>query len=374
MDLPFSVASEAVDQAAGLSNYTAGAWIWDAVKGELFGAVVLSFVVIGLFGLVRRLPRGWWLALGIPTFFLLFAYGLVAPYQSRLYYDFHPLRNQALLADIHRLMDHEHLPLKAVKVVEASRTTKALDAYFTGVGPSRELVLFDNLVRALTPAEVVEVVGHELGHLRHRNVWIRYALSGLALFGLMGLLAWLLRRLAGPLGLSGPGDIRALPLLFLVTFVLFNLIAPLDAAYSRHEERDADEVALTLTGNPEAFITMQVKLAQANQADVDPPAWVHYWFAGHPSTYKRIGMALWYRDWLKEPRPGGARPFGRAARRSAWRMSRARGVVGTWPSGSPAQARARSSAPPPGSPARIRSSPRRARTQGSPPRSERLTS
>lgn len=312
VDLPFSIASELVDQAAGLSNYTAGRWIWDAVKGEMVGAVILAFVVVGLFGLIRRLPRGWWLALGLPTFFLLFAYGLVSPYQTRLYYDFHPLKNRALVSDIRRMMRHEHLSLKAVKVIDASRTTNAEDAYFTGVGPSRELVLFDTLVKRLTPAEVVEVVGHELGHLRHRHIFVNDALSGAGLFFLMGLLAFVLRRAVGPMKLTGPGDIRALPLLFFTTFLLFNLVQPFRNVYSRGQERQADEVALTLTGNPAAFISMQVKVAEANHADVRPPEWVHLWFATHPSTYERIGMGLWYRRWLTAHlgRRASARPAG----------------------------------------------------------------
>lgn len=300
VSLPFDLWGEALNQRAGLSNYTAGSWIWDLVKAQLLSAAVLSFLVFGLFGLVRRMPRRWWLALGVPTAVLLAVWGLVSPYRARVFHDFRPLDDPALVAHLEGLAEREGFELSAVKVVNASRTTNALDAYVTGIGPSRELVLFDTLVKAMTPAEIEVAFAHELGHLRNENLPLRSALAGLGLLALLWFLARVLRWGGTRFGLEGPGDYRALALLFLAGSLVLLPLGPLQNAWSRHEERRADRVALTLTGNPEAFVTLQTKLARVNRADVDPPRWAVVWFAGHPSVHERIATARWYRSRLRE--------------------------------------------------------------------------
>jgi STE24 endopeptidase len=307
--LPFQIAGEIQDRQAGLSVYTPGAWLWDWAKAQLLNTASFTCIALGLFGLIRRLPRWWWLVLGLPAAGLLVAWGVASPYQARVFYAFSPLEDPALEARLESLAGHGGITLTEVKVIDASRHTTGLNAYVTGLGPSRELVLFDTLLEALTPDEIEAVVAHELGHVARERPVLRYLLGAVALLGLLALLAAVIRAAVPRLRLAGPGDVRSLPLLLLVVSLLFFVLSPLNRAWTRHEERLADRSGLVLTGDPDAFVRLQVALARHNRADVDPAWWVRLWFATHPSVAERIGTAKWYGDWLagradEGPRPG----------------------------------------------------------------------
>ncbi|MDF1563705.1 MAG: M48 family metalloprotease [Deltaproteobacteria bacterium] len=313
--LPLRITAELLRKAEGLSTYTPGAWVWDLVKAELLSALVFAFLIFGLFGLIRRVPRYWWLLLGLPTGLLLFGYGVVAPYRARVFSEFSPLEDARLARRLEAMARAEGLELTAIKVIDASRTTRALNAYITGVGPSRELVLFDTLLAAMTPEEVMAVVAHELGHHRRRDVLLRYGLSaGFIVLGL-AVLAPLLRRGSDRFGLPGPGDVRNLPWLLLL-YALFNLaVRPASNAYGRHEEQLADLAALEIHGDAEATVGMMVKLARENHADVDPPGWAVFWFASHPPLLERIGVALraGREGWFPLQAEAGGRPSAASA-------------------------------------------------------------
>jgi STE24 endopeptidase len=118
------------------------------------------------------------------------------------------------------------------------------------------------------------------------------------LVGLLGVLALTLSRGSRLLGLAGPGAIRTLPLLGLTVAVVLNLTLPLQNYRSRQQELRADRFALTLTGDPEAYISLQVKVARRNKDDLRPSRWVKLWLFSHPPVAERIGLALWYRRWL----------------------------------------------------------------------------
>ena len=178
--------------------------------------------------------------------------------------------------------------------------TRTLDAYLVGLGDRRELVLYDTLLARATPAEIEAAVAHELGHEQHRNDVVTYGLAALALAALLGLLAVVLRRVGPRLGFAGPRDVASLPLLAFTIWLVFTLIQPAAAWRSRRQEREADRAALVLTGDPDAFIRLQVRLARQNRSEIRPPGWVTFWLAGHPSPYERIGAARWYRGWLRQ--------------------------------------------------------------------------
>lgn len=298
VQLPLSIWSELQSQQVGLSNYSTGAWIWDLAKSLSIMAFIFSCLVFGLFGLIRRLERKWWLVLGLPAAGFMLAYGVVAPYRARVFHDFEPLDAPALQLRLEKLATREGLELTAIKVVNASRVTTALNAYVTGVGPSRELVLYDTLLDAMTDEEIEVAFAHELGHHRREDVLVRYSLSGLGLLALMFVLSRVLIWGSKRRGHDGPGDVRNLPLMMASVWLIFLVLRPINLAYSRYEERLADRVSFELVRNPDAFISQQVKLARVNKADVRPSAAVVFWYASHPSVYERIATARWYRDWL----------------------------------------------------------------------------
>lgn len=312
LDVPFSIWHELINRDAGLSTTTSVLWAVDFFKGLSVSALLFTLLVTGLYGLIRRFPRTFWLVLALPVVLASVAYGLLAPYGARLYQQVKPIdqtpyADAALTGRLQSLARAGGVRLDQIRVIDTSRRSRAFGAYLTGFGPTRELVLSDTLLRSATPDEIAVVVAHELGHRENERLWLIYGLAALALVLLLGLLSLVLRVGARLMRLDGPWHLRTLPLVGLTALLLFNLALPLRNMRSREQERAADRYALTLTGDPEAFISIQVRLARRNRADVRPSRWVELWLFGHPSTMERIGAALWYRQWL-ERREGRSAP------------------------------------------------------------------
>jgi STE24 endopeptidase len=185
------------------------------------------------------------------------------------------------------------VPVRDVLVADASRRTRAVNAYVSGFGPTRRIVVYDTLLTEATPDEVVSVVAHELGHAKDNDVLIGTVLGALgtaaaviALF-LLGSWGWLLR-LAG---VTAIGEPRALGLLIAVSTLAGLAAGPAQAFVTRRVEARADAHALALTGAPDTFEAMQRRLSTVNLAEPDPPAWEHILFASHPSTVERMAAA-----------------------------------------------------------------------------------
>lgn len=296
--LPFWIVSETLERRDGLSQYSTVEWIVDLVKGEAITWVGVSLLVFGVFGIVRRAPRWWWLLVGVPAAALLVVQGLIAPYETRLYHLVEPLEDQELGAELVELANAEGLHLSTIGVVEASRTTRRLNALLLGVGPTRELLLYDTLLDAADREAVIVAVAHELGHEGRRHTMARYGMAGLALIAFLFTISRVLLRSQKRLRFKGPGDVRALPLIMLVASLIFLTARPARLALSRHEERLADRAALTMTADPEAFVRLQIMITKANQIDLNPSPLEVFWFASHPPARERIETALWYRSWL----------------------------------------------------------------------------
>jgi STE24 endopeptidase len=242
---------------------------------------------------------------------------VAAPFEARLFRRVAELEDGALRSRLERLADRQGTPLRAIRVVEVGRSTRSMGAYVAGEGPSRELVLTDTLLEAVGPDEVEIAVAHELYHEARRKPAWGHVLSGLALVALLAFIAAVLRLAARPLGLSGPGDIRGLPLVVLVASLVFLAARPVELARSRAEEARADRAALVATSDPEAWIRLQVALTRASRTEVRPPGWAR-WLQSHPSPSERIGTALWYRSWLAGHGPADGSPLpGRAPEPSA---------------------------------------------------------
>ncbi len=315
LGLPLALWQEHLAGQAGLSVYSPGAWAVDAVKSLALGGALFGCLVFGLYGLIRRFPHRWWLLLALPSAGVMVAYGYVEPQLPRLHDEVRSLRpdsprERALGERLRRLARRSGVTLSKIKVLGASRTGRTLGAYVVGLGDQRELVIYDTLLAEATPAELEAVVAHELGHEQHRNDLRTYGLAAGALVLLLWLLAVVLRRASRFVGAAHAGDVLTLPLLAFVLWLVFTLAGPVIAHRSRVQEREADRHGLVLTGDPDAFIRLQVRLARRNQAEVRPPGWVTFWLRGHPSTYQRIGTARWYRGWLREQEQK-SRPTGR---------------------------------------------------------------
>ncbi|MBU8896025.1 peptidase M48 [Corallococcus sp. H22C18031201] len=280
--------SYVLEHRHGLSTYTPGAFAWDLLKGTLLGAAAVVALVIGLYGLARRVRR-WWLVLGVPVAVLMLVASALDPYRARLYFDQAPLPAGTLRTRITGLMARADIAFADVVVEKTSVASRRVGAYFAGQGPTRTIVLNDVIVRELSEDEILAAVAHEAGHVNESR-WPGRIASSLALLALLFAIDRLLRLAQARAwwGATRFADIRTLPLISLLLFFVIILSSPLSGAFSREREREADRYGLRLTGDPQAFRRMLVKAARVNKMDPEPPRWVVLKGMSHPPIGERI--------------------------------------------------------------------------------------
>ncbi len=296
--LPLSYASGyRIEHAFGLSTQTRWAWLLDYAKVRGFWILVYSAAAAGFLGAIGRWPRhGWVVAAGVGI--VVAVLGTIAAPRviDPLFHDFTPLADRELESEIVELGDNAGIDIQRVQVMDASRRTRRLNAYVTGIGATRQVVLYDNLVANAPREELLLVVAHEIGHQRERHVTrgLMSTLPGIV-FG-----AWALSALAGWRArrdhtLTGPADPAGLPLLWLAVSVVLFLSSPISATISRRMEAQADWISLELTRDPDTFVAAERRLAETNLSWITPPEPVVRWFYSHPPVLNRIGMAEYWR-------------------------------------------------------------------------------
>ena len=301
--LPFAWYAGFVRQHAyGLSTETAGQWLADWGKGTAITVVVAALVLWIPYRLLRASPGRWWLWTGLLTAPLTALAMIVAPvWIAPLFDDYGPMRDRALGARIHQLAARAGIPDSRIYEVRKSDETRQVNAYVTGFGGTKRIVLWDTLVDQLEPDEVVFVMGHEIGHfvLRHTLTVI----LGATLLATLSL--YLVHRVAGRLiGLFGHrfgfdrlDDVASLPLLALVGGVVMLATAPAMLALSRWQEREADRFGLEITRDNQAAARAFVRLHDENLAVPRTGLWYRLWRGSHPDLADRIEFSNRYRPW-----------------------------------------------------------------------------
>jgi STE24 endopeptidase len=285
----------------GLSTQTWGAWLEDVAKSAGIGAVIAGAGgAIGL-ALVRRFPRRWWIpGSGIVVLFGVITLWLWPVLIDPLFNEFQPLKKGRLRSEVLALARKADVKVGEVYRVDASRRTTAVNAYVNGIGPTKRVVLYDTLIDDLPPEQVRQVVAHELGHQKHRDLY--RGLLWLALVAPAGV--YLAQRLAETFGRrEGLGDPArkagpsALPAIALAVSLVSFALGSASNVVSRQVEARADSFSLQLTHNPAALIALQRELAERNISDPDPPALLQALFGTHPTTIQRIGIGeAWARE------------------------------------------------------------------------------
>jgi STE24 endopeptidase len=279
----------------GLSSQSLGPWLWDVARGAAIGAALTALGAALLVALIRRFPVRWWIpgsaaVVAITALMVWVAPVLLNPIFNR--FDALP-SDSRLRAEILELANRAGVEVGDVYRVDASRRTTTLNAYVDGLGSTRRVVLYDNLIEGTERPELRSVVAHELGHVANDD--IPRGIGFVALVSAFGLL--LARELSTPLTRRAgapAGTPAALPAYFLGIAVASFVLTVAGNQLSRKVEARADEFALELTGDPRALIDLQERLATANLSDPDPPAAFEFLFGTHPSTVDRIGAAVAY--------------------------------------------------------------------------------
>lgn len=294
VELPLSIWRHERAVEAGLSTQSLGPWLGDVAKATAVSAVYAAIAGLLAMALIRRFPRNWWapgaaLVVGAAAVTLYLQPIVIDP----LFNDFEPLPRGELRADVMRLADRAGVDVGEVYRIDASRRTSAINAYVGGIGHTKRVVLYDNLIDDYPRGEVLSVVAHELGHVKHHDVprgllWI--ALVAPAATFLVQRLA---QRLA-PNALDGrakPGP-EALPAVVLSFALVAFAFTCAGNVLSRQVEARADAFALELTDDPRSFIELERSLAIRNLGDPDPPRLLHALFGTHPTTVERIGYGV----------------------------------------------------------------------------------
>ena len=298
VDLPLGIVAEQRARDVGLSTQDWAGWVADLGKGTAISMVMTAVGAAILMGLIRRFPRSWFgLGAGAVVLFgavsVFFSPVLIDP----LFNKFEPLPQGPLRSEVLALAERSDVEVGEVYRVDASRRTTGANAYVNGLGETKRVVLYDNLLRDFPPDQVRSVIAHELGHVKNRD--LPRGLLWLAIVAPAG--TFLIQRLTQRIDpeatagrAAGPAVLPAAALS--IALVSFGLgIA--GNAMSRQVERAADAYTLELDQNPAALIGLQRELAIRNLSDPDPPGWLTLLFGTHPQTVDRIGHALtWSRD------------------------------------------------------------------------------
>jgi STE24 endopeptidase len=277
------------ERAWGFSTQSVPGWLGDWMKALGLGVAITGVVFMALFGAVRMFPRGWpaVAAIGAATFTIVLSF-LGPVVLEPVFNRFRPLEDAALADELRALSHRAGVPVRDVLVADASRRSTKENAYVSGFGSTRRLVLYDTLLRKAGRDEIRLIVAHELGHRRARHVEVATAIAAVGAAATVLVMWWLIRK--GVVRAS-PDDPRSIPLLLLLAGVLTVAFQPPANWLSRRFERQADRFSLDLTGEREAYVKTERGLALRNLSDLDPDPVRYRFLFTHPPPAERIAMA-----------------------------------------------------------------------------------
>ncbi len=290
--LPLTFWTDYIHEGAfGFRTQGLSGWARDWAVTAGLDWVTVGGVALGGWTLARRLERLWppVASLGVAALIVLFA--LAAPRVIEpLFVQTRPLEAGPVRTEVERVLVRAGVRVDHILVGDASRRTTKENAYVSGLGATRRVVLSDTLLAERTPAEVGLVLAHEVGHLRGADILRRALLGGAGAVVLMYGLAALVRWRAASGRQDGQADPRAAAVVVAVAVLAGVLGMPLALASSRRAEVAADLASLDLTADPAVYEAVHIDLVRANLADPAPPGWATVLWRTHPSPVARLAM------------------------------------------------------------------------------------
>jgi len=291
-----------LERAWGLSTQGAAGFLWDWAKGLALNVALTGAALWIVVAVRSALPGSWPLAAWGATAALLVAYVFLAPVLvDPLFNRFTPVTEPELRERALSVASRAGVNASDVLWVDASRRTRRTNAYFTGLGATKRIVLYDNLKAAAAPDgripselldELEVILAHEAAHWARAHVWKGTALA-VAAFGLFFAILWLVLDRSGAWAVPAalPEGARVAPVALLVASVLSFLLMPAANAVSRSWERSCDADSLALTGKREAYVRAEVELARRNISEIEPSRLAVFWLYSHPPVLERIRLA-----------------------------------------------------------------------------------
>jgi STE24 endopeptidase len=280
-----------IEARHGFNRMSAGLWWGDWAKGLLVSAVLMAVAGGGAFWLIQAAPGSWWLwvwalFIGLSVLLMYLSPILIEP----LFFKLQPLESDGLEDDVRALAERAGVHVSRVFTVDASRRSGHSNAYFTGIGRTKRVVLFDTLLNQLTSGQILGVLAHELGHWRKHHVLQRLvlmaALALLLAFTAFRLSGW--HELPSLVGASEASFPARLLILGFVGSLLSFVLTPLSAWWSRRHEWEADRFASELSGSPTELADALVKLSRENLANLHPHPWYAAFYYSHPQVTERV--------------------------------------------------------------------------------------
>jgi len=292
ISLPFDLYHTfGLEKKYGFSTITWRLWLMDLIKSIIISAILMGMLLSALFAFMHYLPQTWWLWTWL--FFTLFEIFLLWIYPvviAPLFNKYEPIQDQELKEQIGSLLAKVGLKAEGIYQVDEGKRSRHTNAYFTGIGKTKRIVLFDTLLASHTPAEILSVLAHEIGHWKKKHIWkqllFMIAASLVVLFGVYNMIN-------APV-LYHAFNLPAASLyagLFLVSLYLSCLgffLGPLGAMMMRRNERESDRVAVELTGTSEHMISALKRLAKDNLANLHPHPLYACFYYSHPPLLERI--------------------------------------------------------------------------------------
>ncbi len=284
-----------VEKRFNLSSQTLGGWFKDFLKTTM--VEFLIFLILGeIFYFFLRITRLWWLPVWIVWFFLTFVLAKIFPYLILpLFFKLRKIEEPSLKETINNLAHAFGIKIKDIWEVDFSRKTKKANAFVTGLGNSKRVVLADNLLARYTPQEIEVVCAHEFAHIKNRDTLKSIFLVGGSLLFMFLFLNLIIRRVADSIDIELCHP-RLLPLILLFIIILNFIFTPVRNFFLRRIEEKADESALLSIQSRDSFISCMEKLARDNLSERDPPKWRKFLFYTHPPINERIKKAENYEE------------------------------------------------------------------------------
>jgi len=282
-----------VEHDYGFSNQTFSEWFVESLK-FLGVSFIFAFILISILYWLINKTRHWWLyfAIGMLPFAVLLII-IVPVFVAPLFNKFEPLQNETLAVEMRGLAEKAGIHDPDIFQVNASKQSKKLNAYFTGMFNTKRMVLYDNIIEALSVNELKYVMGHEIGHYKMNHIWKGLMLALVMIFAAAFLadriLPRIIRRNSFRFGFNKLGNIAGLPLLILFMTVFEFFSQPVSNGLSRYFEYQADEFGYRLSevSVDDARVVFE-KLSAYNLSDPEPSPVIEFWFYDHPALSKRI--------------------------------------------------------------------------------------
>jgi Zn-dependent protease with chaperone function len=317
LQLPADAYEHWVSLSYGISVERWGAWSLDYAKAQLLLVVGGIFVVWILYAVIRRSPRRWWFYFWLISLPVIVFLSFIEPFVIEpMFFTFAPLsqKDPELVAQIEKVVQRAGLTIPPERMfwMKASEKTNAMNAYVSGLGASKRVVVWDTNIAKESIPEILSDFGHEMGHYVLNHIWKGLAFTSGLLFVLFYLgfrcLSWLLKRWGSGWGIRCPGDLASLPALLLLLSI-FNFAAdPISNAFSRYVENQADVYGLEVThgvipdAGQAAADSFQVE-GESFLADPDPNPVDVFMFYDHPPISDRVRLCLSYDPWSKGEQP-----------------------------------------------------------------------